>query len=268
MLYSASPSRLTGYLDCPRRYRYTYLDRPTPAKGPPWAHNTVGAAVHLALSRWWDQPLERRTPDTGGALLVASWSDDGFRDAAQSLDHRERAREQVEGYLATVDPTAEPVGIERGVAVRTPRAALRGRVDRIDDRPGEGLVVVDYKTGRRPPAEDEARTSLALAVYAAGAATVFRRPCVTVELHHLPSDTVQRWTHTPESLDRHLRRADGLCAELADLDSGFKAGLSEAESETRFPAEVGPLCGWCDFRAVCPEGQRVAAREPWAGVAD
>ena len=51
-LYSAAPSRLTTYADCPRRYRFGYLDRPTPRRGAPWAHTPVGAAVHTALAGW------------------------------------------------------------------------------------------------------------------------------------------------------------------------------------------------------------------------
>ena len=49
-LYPATPTRLLTWLDCPRRYRFAYLDRPMPPKGPPWAHNSVGAAVHSALA--------------------------------------------------------------------------------------------------------------------------------------------------------------------------------------------------------------------------
>ncbi|MDA8323370.1 MAG: PD-(D/E)XK nuclease family protein, partial [Actinomycetota bacterium] len=44
-LYSCTPTRLRTWLDCPRRYRMTYLDRPAPRKGPPWAHNSLGASV-------------------------------------------------------------------------------------------------------------------------------------------------------------------------------------------------------------------------------
>ena len=91
---------------------------------------------------------------------------------------RERAREYVEAYLEGVDPRAEPVGRERTVSVRTEHAALSGRVDRIDDRP-EGLVVVDYKTGRAPLTVDDARGSLALAIYAAGS-----RGGVPPSVHH------------------------------------------------------------------------------------
>ena len=61
-LYAATPARLNAYLDCPRRYRMAYLDRPTPARGAPWAHHSIGAAVHTALAKWWDLPDQARTP--------------------------------------------------------------------------------------------------------------------------------------------------------------------------------------------------------------
>lgn len=267
-LYSAAPSRLTTYLDCPRRYRMTYLDRPQPPKGPPWAHNSIGSAVHSALAKWWDLPEERRTPEAGGTLVVSGWLDEGFRDDRQSLDARERAREYVERYLHDVDPAVQPIGIERTVSLKTPRASLWGRVDRIDERPGQGVVVVDYKTGRSVLTVDDARTSIALAVYAAAATRTFRRPCTTVELHHLPTGEVVTWDHTDESLHRHLRRADSIAAELGDLDARFKAGLTPQEADEAFPASVGALCGWCDFRSSCAAGRSVPAQRPWAAVPD
>ena len=266
-LYPATPARLGTYLDCPRRYRMAYLDRPTPPKGPPWGHNSVGAAVHNALARWWDLPRDRRTPQAGGALLASGWLTDGFRDGRQVVAARERARAQVERYLADVDPDDVPLGIERTVSVTTSSASLWGRVDRLDDR-GEGVVVVDYKTGRSVLTVDHARSSLALAVYAAGTARTLRRPCTRVELHHLPTGDVLVWDHTEESLGEHLRRADELAGELARLDAAFEAGLSAAVADERFPARVGERCGWCDFRVSCAPGQAVPARQPWAGVVE
>jgi putative RecB family exonuclease len=166
-----------------------------------------------------------------------------------------------------VDPDDVPLGIERTVSVTTRCASLWGRVDRLDDR-GEGVVVVDYKTGRSVLTVDHARSSLALAVYAAGAARTLRRPCTRVELHHLPTGDVLVWDHTEESLGEHLRRADALAGELARLDRAFEAGQSAAEADERFPARVGERCGWCDFRVSCSPGQAVPARQPWAGVVE
>lgn len=266
-LLQAAPSRLSCYLDCPRRYRFTYLDRPPPAKGPPWAHNSFGAAVHTTLANWWKAPRERRTVAHAAELLEAAWLLDGYRDDAQRSRAMERAREMVTRYVQRLDPDDEPVGVERTVALKTNRAALFGRVDRIDDRPGEGLVIVDYKTGRQVLTLDDARSSLALAIYAVGAARTLRRPCRRVELHHLPSGSVLAWDHTEAGLARHLARADSVAGDIADLDERFRAGVDAAEADRMYPPTVGPLCGWCDFNRSCPEGSAaVAPRSSWAGV--
>ena len=266
-LLQAAPSRLVTYLDCPRRYRFTYLDRPAPQKGPPWAHNSLGAAVHTALANWWKLPVGQRTVARAGELLDDAWLADGFRDEAQRQLARVRARAMVTTYVADLDPADEPVGVERTVALKTDHAALFGRVDRIDDRVGEGLVVVDYKTGRHVLTVDDARTSLALAVYAAGAARTLRRSCLRVELHHLPTGEVLAWNHTEEGLARHIRRADSIAEEIADLDARFRAGVDAAEADAMYPPAVSALCGWCDFNRVCPQGGAAAApREPWAGL--
>jgi len=265
-LYAATPARLTTYTDCPRRYRHAYLDRPTPARRGAMGHTSIGASVHTALARWWGLPRERRTPGQGGRLVEEAWIGEGFRDPAQSLVARDRAREQVVGYLDRVDPDDVPVAVERTVSLRTEHAVLWGRVDRVDDRNG-ALVVVDYKTGRSVPAVEEARTSLALAVYAAAVAAAQRRPCLRVELHHLPSGEVVAADHTEESLAAAVDRADALAARLAELD-GRHAAASAPAADELFPARVAPRCGWCEFRPVCGPGRTEPPRSAWAAVRD
>lgn len=260
-LFACTPSRLATFADCPRRYRMTYLDRPAPPKGPPWAHNSLGAAVHNALRRWWELPRSRRVPAAGGALLDGSWLHEGFRDAEQSAFWRSQAREWVTGYVQALDPDDEPVGIERHVATRTSRLALSGRVDRIDAR-GDELVIVDYKAGRRVPSLDDVRSSFALACYALGAARTLRRVCRRVELHHLRTGSVVDWTHTEQSLARHVARAEHTADDIVAATDTMAAG---ADSDAVFPPQVGRHCGWCDYRRHCPEGQAAEPElEPWS----
>jgi putative RecB family exonuclease len=262
-LFACTPSRLTSFTDCPRRYRLSYLDRPAPGKGPPWAHNSMGAAAHNALKQWWDLPRGRRTPLAAGTLLEGTWAEDGFRDGAQSAQWRQRARTWVETYVAALDPDREPIGVERHVATRTERLALSGRVDRIDQR-GDEIVVVDYKTGRYRPGEVDARGSVALAIYALAAARTLRRPCAQVELHHLPSGTVVTWRHSEESLGRHVARAEDTAEDIVAATDTLAAG---ADPDEVFPPRTGRHCGWCDYRAHCPEGRVAApARDPWSAL--
>lgn len=276
-LWSASPSKLTTWLDCPRRFRLRYVERGVP--GRVWAHQSLGASAHNALRDWWSLPTPERTPSAAVDLLRRDWIDEGYRDAAQSDRWRRTVAGWVSDYVATLDPDDDPVGVERTVATTTPGLALSGRIDRIDVRAVDGVdeaVVVDYKTSRRVPDEDDARTSLALATYVAGVRRTLRRPCRRVELHHLPSGSVAAWIHTDDSVARHLRRADEIGA---DARSAVDAWAARAESgppadgpgaaDDLFPPRPGPLCGWCDVRTSCPDGRAAAPAVPsWAGLAE
>jgi putative RecB family exonuclease len=262
-LYSGSPSRLLAWLDCPRRYRMQYLDRPRPQARAQRAHTSVGIATHNVLRDFWDLPASQRTPAGVAELVRTSWIDVGFRDREQSAAWRLRVRDAVTEYLRRSDRERQPVGIERSVSLKTDEMAVTGRVDRLDDRDGE-LVVVDYKTGRQVPTDDDARTSLPLALYAVASSRMFRRPCHRVELHHVPSGAVAVHEHTDESLARKVAEAESIASDLRRADADFKEVGVES---TRFEARTSAICSWCDFRAHCPEGQRMGPeKSDWAGL--
>ncbi len=268
-LYPCTPTRLSTWLDCPRRYRFSYLDRPMPPKGPPWAHATLGAAVHVALAGWWSLAPAARTPRRAVDALRAGWRPEdfrsqGFRHPAQSATVRDRAAGWIADYLTGVDPAAEPVGVERTVSTPTQTLVVSGRVDRIDDRPGTGLVVVDYKTGRHPPDEVQARSSLALALYAVATSRTLRRSCTRVELHHLPTGSRAAAEHDTESLRRKVSEAESIARDCARADVAYERG---ERGDDRFPPRPSTLCSWCDWRRHCPQGRAAAPDvEPWAAV--
>ncbi|HEX8495731.1 MAG TPA: PD-(D/E)XK nuclease family protein [Actinomycetales bacterium] len=261
-LYAATPTRLTTWLDCPRRYRLTYLDRPAPVRAGAWAHTSVGTAVHQAMADWWALPVRARTPAAAARLVRSRWRPEGFRDAAQSGRWAEKVADETAAYAATQDPSSRPVGVELTVSARTPVLALSGRVDRLDDRDGE-LVVVDYKTSRRALGADEAAGSLAMGLYAVCVAAVLRRPCTAVELHHVPTGAVVRHDHDEASLQQHVSTAERVGARLASADAAHEHGTSAEE----FTPRPGPRCGWCDVRQHCPEGRRATPqRLPWSAL--
>jgi len=258
-LLVCTPSRLAAYEDCPRRYRYAYVDRPAPPKGPPWAHNSLGASVHTALRGWYDLPAPRRRPAALPALLRGGWVREGYRDIDQERRAWRMALGWLEAYVGGLPP--EPLGVERVVAARTRVIAFRGRADRIDARPE--VTIVDYKTGRQVPGADDARSSSALALYAFAASRVFRRPCRRVELHHLPTGTVAAADLSPETIARQVRRAEQTASDIRDAERAVASG---ADPDRAFPAIPGALCGWCDYRRTCAAGRDRPGHEPWAAV--
>jgi putative RecB family exonuclease len=265
-LFVCTPSKLGAYTDCPRRYRYSYVDRPAPSRGAPWAHNSLGASVHTALRNWYSLPADKRRPEALSALLKGTWVGEGYRDREQERAVFRRALEWLESYIETLDPTTDPIGVERVVAVKTAVLAFNGRADRIDSRPGaEGpeLAIVDYKTGRAGLDEDDARGSQALALYAYAAERVFRRPCRRVELHHLPTGSIAAYDHTEESLARQVARAEATARDIVEAERAVADG---GDPDEAFPTTPGNLCTWCDFRRSCPAGAEAPVKEPWAVV--
>lgn len=263
-LVRVTPSKLGVWDDCPRRFRMTYLDRPPPPRSGAYAHNTLGAVVHLALRALFELPPDRRTPRAAAALVDRHWTSEGFRDDRQAATYRERAKGWVAEYADGLDPDAEPVGLEQWVSVATGRIVAEGRVDRIDRR-GAELVVVDYKTGRRRPTVDDAAASPALALYAVATERTLRRRCRQVELHHLPSGDVLAWEHDDASLREHVRRAEETAAELAAASEALEAG---GDPDGLFPARPAPRCGTCEVRRSCKAGQAAAREQPsWSQLA-
>ncbi len=268
-LVRVTPARLGIWDDCPRRYRLTYLDRPPPPRGGPQAANTVGAVVHLALRAVFERPAAERKPAAGAALVDRYWNSEGFRDDEQAAGYRARARGWVADYLAELIERTEPdeelaVGLERWVSVGTGRVVAEGRVDRIDRR-GRELVIVDYKTGRRTPTESDAAASQALALYAMATERTLHGPCTHVELHHLPSGVVAAWRHDGASLAAHLQRAEDAAVELTAASDGIADG---GDPDALFPARPAPRCTSCPMRRNCPEGATMGPQaQPWAMLA-
>ena len=234
-LYSCTPSRLTTWLDCPRRYRMTYLDRPTPPKGPPWAHNSFGASVHNALARWWSLAARRSharlgrsgcsTP-AGSATATATTRSPTARCAAPGRWSRATSRRSTRttSRWAANAPSAP---VPRASPCPAGSTASTGGPA---DGSGDELVIVDYKTGRRPLSADDARSSMALAVYAVAAARTLRTRARRVELHHLPTGEVHVHEHTPESLARHMDRAASIALDASAADEAWRGGLSALQT--------------------------------------
>ncbi|MGB6022360.1 MAG: PD-(D/E)XK nuclease family protein [Ornithinimicrobium sp.] len=262
-LLAVSPSKLGQWLDCPRAYRLRYLDRPRPSKAPQRAITSIGNSTHAVLAQFWDLPELERTPRSVHQLVGRLWQRAGFADEAQSEHWRGRVTEWVVAYLRTIDRLARPVAVERTVSMPTGSLAITGRVDRVAERAGE-LVVIDYKTGAAGVEPGSARTSLALGLYALAMSRMFRRTVRVVELHHLPTGSVDAHRHTDDSLGRKLAEAESIGTDLREAEQDYRQQGADSES---FPPRPSALCRWCDVQQHCAEGLAVGPPHPgWVGL--
>lgn len=224
------------------------------------AHFSLGNSVHAVL-RDFVAPIDE--PDLIENLLEKHWQTAGYRDADMSEAIKSLALVWLTQYCEN-EGEISAVAVERTVSYTIGDVVLSGRIDRLDQRKIDGkreLVVVDYKTGSSAPTSQEAKSSLALAFYAVAAWRQYAQECVQVELHHLPTGTRAVARHTNESLARHRDRI------LSIVDEIVEARKARPDDETVFTPSPSRLCAYCDFQALCPEGEAFTpAVEPWAAV--
>jgi RecB family exonuclease len=180
-------------------------------------------------------------------LFKRLWVRDGSGGREQQQRERERGAEALRAWYGRTDTGVVPHATELGLQAAWGDIVLKGRLDRLDADPGggRGLVVVDYKTGRRPVSQESADTDEALTIYAALVERRLGRPVTRMVLDYVVAGTQVVTERPPEVLRQRL---DDVLDTAATL---------RADQEYR--PRTGPWCAGCDLLKRCPDGQREVA---------
>jgi putative RecB family exonuclease len=232
-------SRVDAYDNCPRRFRYAYVDK---LPGRPGPHLSFGTSIHAALEDFYDRKLpECPTEDELLGFLYDRWDSTGFAhlDRDEQLSFYRHAQDVLRRFHRRVAPTYRlpaateawfelPIGYE---------ATVVGSIDRVDVDDEGRFHVVDYKTNRKVKDRDRVAGSLQLAIYALACRHLFGALPATVSLDFVvPGVEIQ--------------------VDVADLDleAARQRVLDTAAAvrAERYDPTPNRLCDWCDFRAICP----------------
>ena len=82
-----------------------------------------------------------------------------------------------------------PLATEKWFTVDVGGVPFRGYIDRVDISPTGGLLILDYKSGKRDISKDEVEESLQLSRYQIGAQGTWLLPVEKLSLYHLRSNT-------------------------------------------------------------------------------
>src|SRR6266540_3302743 len=236
-----SPSALERYRHCPRLYRFLYVDGMW-NRSRTTGTQSFGTSVHSVLREFFRLPVARRSLDRLLELFRRSWVREGYRSKEERQRERERAVEALRAWYERADITAVPFATEVDLQASWGDVVLKGRLDRIDADPEGGLVVVDYKTGRRPVTQEAADADSALTIYAALAQRRLHRPVHGLVLDYVVAGTQVRTERPPEVLDERLDQV---------LETA-----SRLRADREFTPRTGPWCSSCDLLGACPDGQR------------
>lgn len=246
-----SPSRATDFKQCPLLYRFRAIDRLPEATS---AAQLRGSVVHAALEQLYGLPAGLRSPDTARSLVQRAWDQmvaaepelAGELDPGQPTQLLEDARALVSGYYRLEDPTRfDPQCCEQRVEVELADGTLlRGYIDRIDVAATGELRVVDYKTGKAPPAARALAEFKAMFQMKFYAVALFRSrgvPPTRLRLIYLADG--QLLDYSPDR-DELLRFEKTLMAIWRAIQSAGETG--------DFRPNPLRLCDWCPHQQRCP----------------
>ncbi len=246
-MFSLSPHRLAIFRQCPRRYKYHYVDGLYHAYRRWWPFYTMGAHVHGALSSFLSPGNRDRSLTRLQNLLLWRWASErrGFASAGEEEEYRRRALAQLRWFHMHQDVEARPHMIEAThKAVLAPDLCLIGKVDRVDREDDGTFHVIDYKTSKTAAYVDDFQ----LFAYALLLGKRYGMRVGRVSYLFLNGVGWQSHELTP--------------ADLARTEAELMAAREEILAERDFQPRPDRLCYWCDFLELC----RPATAGEWAEV--
>jgi len=257
-----SPSGAGTYEQCPRRWRFRYVDG---YPDPPGEAALIGSFAHRVLEVFMQRPPAQRTLECAKAVARELWpelaADPDYvalgLDAEQSLAFRWAAWRAIEGLWRLEDPKRVMVAAtEQDLHAELGGVPFRGIVDRLD-KSAAGLIVTDYKSGKPPPPGFRRKHLDQVLLYSAAVAETTGEVPARARLMYLGRKQVGMAV-TPADLHNAVQR-------LADTWHSIQTACTVDDFEPR----PGPLCAWCAYAEHCPEGQaEIAARAERAARRD
>ncbi|HKW90940.1 MAG TPA: ATP-dependent DNA helicase [Methylomirabilota bacterium] len=243
---TVSHKQIDDYQTCPLKYQYIHVLRI-----PLRQHHAVvyGDTLHRAVEFY----LRRRAAGNYTSLeaflqaFENAWRNEGFL----TREHEEQRKRAGLAALTRFHHEEEasgqkPTDVEREFGFSVGLDRVRGRFDRVDETPA-GPVIVDYKSSEvteQKKADQRARESLQLKIYALAQHEMTGRLPARVELRFLESGVVGSYVPTAEDL---------LEARASIVEAA--RGIRRREFEATPGYQV---CRYCPYNQVCP---RTATQE-------
>lgn len=246
---AVSPSRLESVQRCALRWALESAGGTAGESG----QQSLGTLVHAIA-----QELPAGSREELMASLDRHWPELGLGTGWPALHQRRRAEAMI-GRLAQYLRTTTPaVLVEADFRFETPRAVVRGQIDRVEQAGDGRVVVVDLKTGSTLPPTADAEVNPQLAAYqlaVESGAVAQLEPGVT--------SAGARLVYVSQGAQAAQRTQPALSASQ---DPGWAAAMVDQVATTMaasaFAATTNALCERCPVRRSCParpEGAQVTA---------
>ncbi len=241
-----SYSKLSTFENCAFQYKLRYIDNIKVDKDT--IERFLGNTVHSTLEYTYqnrenllkkDKPKEAMTE-----LFNYFWRKD-YKDSITIVkrgkgagDYKSAGARCIERYFDKYYPFDQNkvLGMEERIQIKLDaegKYLLNGIIDRLDETPGGGLEIHDYKTGMNPPSQEKIEKERQLALYHIGVAEKYGGRKISLIWHYLMSGIEFRLEKTESQLQGVKEETMGV--------------INEIEATEEFKTHKGPLCNYCEY---------------------
>jgi len=243
-MFTASHFKLNMFQQCPRQYKFHYIDGLKDIYRKPRPYFTMGDHVHAALKEILSVvPTSDRSIATLEDLLREKWRRyrKGFSDLEDEKRWAEKALNQLRWFAQNQDLAVTPIMVEDYHRIQlSVDIALVGRIDRVDQEADGSLHIIDYKTGKIPAEINQNQ----LRIYALILSKELNLLVAKVSYLYLEAGELRSLEPTHEDLEQATSYVIGLVDKIC--------------MERKYPATPNDYCGTCDFIEICPRQDEVA----------
>ena len=250
-----SASQLDTFEKCSLKCKFNYIDKVERVSSLAAVRGTF---VHSVLEGLYELDSEERDLDTTKLIARAEWdllveNNEEF----QSLELEDQAQREFRQESWKLIRRLWEIESPKSVEVDSNEMKLEfdieegvhfiGYADRLD-RVGDGIEVIDYKTGKRPANRFAGDKKRQIKLYALAVDEMTGKPVRKGKLLFFGGTTPGIITvKINESIIQETKVE--LITDARKIKKAKNGDLSEIK------ATPHTLCGWCDFFAHCQEGQ-------------
>ena len=247
MIYSHS--RLETFEKCRLKFKYRYIDKIIPEIGKSIeAH--LGSMVHSTLEWFYHEVRKKQTPTVEQIIsyYAEKWQAEFTQDiiiVKKEFNEKDYFNKGV-GFLLSYYTKHSPfdektLAIEHKIELNlTNEVKLIGFIDRlVENIQTNEIEIHDYKTGNSIPTENQMKENRQLALYSIAIRETFGKDKnICLIWHFLAHDVKVCIRKTEEQLEK-------LKQDIISL-------VKEIEQTKEFPPNKSVLCGWCEYKSICP----------------
>ncbi|HLA23698.1 MAG TPA: PD-(D/E)XK nuclease family protein [Candidatus Nanoarchaeia archaeon] len=246
-----SNSRLSTFEQCKLKYRFRYIDKIIPDIEKT-IESHLGNAVHKTLEWLYNNVQKGFVPtiDETVSNYTKNWDDDFEEEipvVKKNLSVKDYFNKGVEFlinyYLKHKPFNDNTIAVEKEIMFDLDKDGnykIRGFIDRLVYNLETGEYEVhDYKTSGNLPSQEKFDNDRQLALYSIAIKELFGEDKKVILVWHYLS--FNKRIHSQRT-DEQLKR---LREETIDI-------IKKIESTKEFPPTKSALCGWCEFKNVCP----------------